>query len=112
MASEQNWKGIQNQLDRDIQTSMQANDINAVRQNLLTQLDYNKQEAAAGRTFTAEQNAMNRILETTLKTMDIESAKVLTELKGKIDLDLQVISVSVSLQIAQAVKKIPVAPVC
>ena len=33
----------------------------------------------------AEQNAMNRLLETSLKTMDIDSARALAELKGKID---------------------------
>jgi hypothetical protein len=85
MASEQNWTGIQNQLNRDIQTSLQANDINAARNNLLTQLEYDKQAQESGQQFTAEQNTLNRTLEATLKTMDINSARELTELKGKID---------------------------
>lgn len=42
-------------------------------------------ENATERQFTSEQNALDRALQTSLKSMDTASAKEITELKGKID---------------------------
>ncbi|MFH1740424.1 MAG: hypothetical protein ABIH23_15555 [bacterium] len=84
----QDFEASQAELNRILQTSLQANDINAVRENIGTQLAFDRWKTEAGFEFTGEQNALNRALESTLQTNDIAANSALVELKGKVDAGL------------------------
>lgn len=88
----QNWQAQQNKIDNSLKellayradqmTTMQMNQqMTIVKQQL--ELDKWKQEN--GQTFTADQNLLNRQLELSLKTQDIQGQQDLMNLKGKID---------------------------
>lgn len=85
LLSEQEYDRWKTQYTGDLQTNLQKNDINAVRQNLQTQLDFEKQQAALGRQFTGEQNAFNRALEEGLAHLDIDAQREFIGLKAEID---------------------------
>ena len=85
LLSEQEYDKWKTQYTGELQTSLQSNDINAVRQNLQTQLDFEKHQAGLGRVFTSEQNALNRALESSLAHLDIDAQREFINLKASID---------------------------
>ena len=85
MVAANDFTGAQDQLNRDLQTSMQANDLAATASNVQKQLDLDQWKQENGEEFTAAQNDMDRTLQTSLKTMDIQSQTDLMNLKAKID---------------------------
>jgi hypothetical protein len=83
--SEQDYDAKKTQFQGDMQLALQSNDIEAVRKNLMDQLEFEADQAALGRTFTAEQNSFNRTLQENLTNLDIDSQREFINLKSNID---------------------------
>lgn len=81
----QDWEGEQNNLNRELETALQANDIEAVRINLQKQLALDEYKFERGLGFSKEQNAMDRALSLTMAADDRYQQEQMLKLKAKID---------------------------
>lgn len=88
LLSEQDFAATQKALDDQLKLAIQANDINAQKDILGQQLEFEKKQAELGREFTASQNELNRLLETNLANLDADTQKELVNLKALVDKDM------------------------
>lgn len=88
LLSEQEYDRWKTEYQGNLQTALQSNDIEAVRDNLNFQLDFEAQQAELGREFTAEQSALNRALKESLAHLEIDAQREFIDLKSKIDKDM------------------------
>ena len=88
--NEQQFDAWKVQANAELQQALQTNDIEATTNNLMKQLEFEAQQAQTGRTFTAEQEGLNRLLQTNLKNMDIDAQKNMINLKSMIDKDMMI----------------------
>jgi hypothetical protein len=82
------FQSAQSELDRELRRTLQGTDIEAQREALQTQLDFNKAMQEAGFEFTASESALDRGLEVSLQTGDQEFQEKMMNMKEKIDLNL------------------------
>lgn len=82
--NDQQFQAAQNELKMEHASSLQKNDINASRENLMKQLEFREGQALLGREFTAEQSALDRSLKQSLAHLDINGQREMITLQDKL----------------------------